>query len=61
MKTRILVAAVFLCGLAGCTSAGAPEPGERAEQMLCESGELKVCTGFTGSKIKTERGTCSCS
>ncbi len=59
MKTKILVVAVFLCGLAGCTTAGAPEPGERAEQMLCQSNELKVCTGIKGTRIKEERGTCS--
>ena len=36
------------------------EPGERAAEMLCQSSELKVCTGISGTRIKTERGTCSC-
>lgn len=56
----MVVVAILLCGLAGCTSAGAPQPGERSEEMFCENGELKVCTGFTGSRIKVERGTCNC-
>lgn len=60
MKTVVFLSVIVFYGLAGCTTAGAPQPGERAEQMLCEAGDLKVCTGFTGSRIKTERGTCSC-
>ncbi len=60
MRTTIMLATVLLYGLAACTTAGAPEPGERAAEMLCQSSELKVCTGIKGTRIKTERGTCSC-
>jgi hypothetical protein len=57
-----LVSIVLCCAiLVACTSTGAPEPGERANQINCEVGEQRVCTGMTGSRIKKEEGTCSCS
>ena len=57
-----LVSIVICCALmAACTSTGAPAPGERANQMFCEVGEQRVCAGITGSRIKKEKGTCSCS
>ena len=57
-----LVSIVICCALmAACTTAGAPQPGERANQIICEVGEQRVCTGISGSRIKKEEGTCSCS
>ena len=60
MKLRPAIIVALCAVLAGCTSAGAPKPGERAEQMLCEAGDLKVCTGV-GAGIKQEEAMCSCS
>jgi hypothetical protein len=61
MTTKVIIAAVSIVVLAGCTTAAAPAPGERAMQMFCDKGTLKVCMGLTGSRIKKEYPSCSCS
>lgn len=62
IPTAALTAALLI-GFAGCTSAGAPPPGDRGPQD-CMVGEQRVCTGATGSRLpqKTDRDvqTCTC-
>ena len=54
----ILILASFLVG---CTSAGNPLPGERGEQLVCQSHEAKICSGpGTASRIKDKSGSCYC-
>jgi hypothetical protein len=60
MGKKRIIAVVLSVVLAACTSAGAPEPGERALDLLCQDGNLKVCTGNVGSRILKENPTCSC-
>ncbi len=61
MKLRSVSIVLCCAAIAACTSTGAPQPGERANQIICEVGERRVCTGIIGSRIKKETGTCSCS
>jgi hypothetical protein len=61
MSAKVILAMMSIVLLVGCTTAAAPAPGERAMQMFCKEGTLKVCTGYTGSRIKAELPSCSCS
>lgn len=61
MMTRLIVIAFLGACILGCTSTGAPRPGERVSQIQCEVNERYVCTGITGSRLKKETGFCSCS
>lgn len=57
---RFAITAVFAAVvLAACASAGAPPPGELAEES-CEVGELLYCPERQASRIKSEYGTCYC-
>ncbi len=60
MYAKLLMPVILLVVLTACTSAGAPAPGERAEQIFCGAGTLKVCMGFVGSRILEEQPTCGC-
>ncbi|MEM7430790.1 MAG: hypothetical protein AAF351_02505 [Pseudomonadota bacterium] len=62
IKTTAIAAIIILA--AGCTTAGAPPPGERVEEALCTDGTIRVCTETLGGGMRTpERtnmDTCSC-
>jgi hypothetical protein len=60
MYAKLLMPVILFVVLTACTSAGAPAPGERAEQMFCHAGSLKVCMGNVGSRILEEQPTCGC-
>jgi hypothetical protein len=60
MLKRITILTLMVFAVVGCTTLAAPPPGEKAAQMHCEDGSLKVCTGYVGSKIKRESPSCSC-
>lgn len=61
MNTKLISVVLLGMFLLGCTSTGAPRPGERVSQIQCEVNERYVCTGITGSRLKRETGFCSCS
>ncbi len=61
MKLRPALTVALCTALVACTSAGAPMPGERAYNVICQPGEQTVCTGVVGSRIKQEEAMCSCS
>ena len=48
--------------LAGCTSAGNPSLEERNEELVCPTGQVKVCPSAVGtaSRIKNDQGACYC-
>lgn len=61
MPIRTLCVLIFLWLSTGCTTTGAPGPNEQAALLQCELGEMMVCTGETGSRIKrVDHINCTC-
>jgi len=60
MSTRVIILALAAALVMGCTTTAARAPNEASQALKCDKGELKVCTGLTGSRVKKENPACSC-
>ena len=57
------MAALIVMGLGACTSAGAPSPTERVNELQCTDNTVMVCTKMVGAtRLQTaeKQETCSC-